>query len=182
MFLKFIFPLLMCCFMFLAPPSVYKLKSGSVEFVSKAPMETIKARTTKIKGVFEPLNNKFSFSVDVNSFEGFNSDLQKQHFVENYMDGTTYPTATFKGKIIDVFDISKKEKITVRAKGKIDIHGISTEIILPCTLHINSNNQIVVDATFSIDLATFNIAIPRVVSEKLSKYVDVSVKCVLQSM
>lgn len=180
--LKFLLGIVAICFMFMAPSTIFKLKSGHVEFISKAPMETIRASTNAIRGGLQLSNNSFSFNVDMNSFEGFNSDLQKQHFIENYLDASEYPTASFKGKIIDAFEITSKEKITVRAKGKFEVHGISSEMIVPVTIQIINEKQFSVNANFKIDLASYNIAIPRVVSEKLSKYVDVSVKCTLQSL
>ncbi len=40
----------------------------------------------------------------VNSFKGFNSALQKEHFNENYMESENFPYASFEGKIIEDID------------------------------------------------------------------------------
>ena len=58
---------------------------GKVSFLSEAPLELIKAASDKLKGAIDKTQNTFAFAVDIHSFKGFNSDLQREHFHENYM-------------------------------------------------------------------------------------------------
>jgi hypothetical protein len=41
------------------------------------------------------------------TFEGFNSALQREHFNENYIESNRFPDASFNGKIIEDIDFAK---------------------------------------------------------------------------
>ena len=72
----------------------------------------------------------FSLKVDVHSFQGFNSPLQKEHFNENYLESDKYPVASFTGKIIEDVDLSADGAYELRTKGTITIHNIPQERII----------------------------------------------------
>ena len=68
--------------------------------------------------------------------------------------------------------------MNIRTKGKLLIHGITEEHII--TAHIISKNGVLtVKAEFPVLLADYNIKIPRIVSDKLSPEIKVTVDCVL---
>src|SRR5688572_1480480 len=94
---------------------VYRTKKGTVKFISVAPLETIKAESHSLKGIIDTSQNTFAFSITINSFQGFNSALQEQHFYENYMETGLFPLATFSGKIIELIDYSTPGNYNVRA-------------------------------------------------------------------
>src|SRR3954468_11623125 len=92
---------------------IYSCKDGLTKFTSEAPLELIKAQSNKTIGVLDCSTKNVAFSVDVDSFEGFNSGLQKEHFRENYMETGKYQYATFKGKIIEDVDFKKNGVVTI---------------------------------------------------------------------
>ncbi|HMQ63788.1 MAG TPA: hypothetical protein PKE06_24100, partial [Flavilitoribacter sp.] len=59
-------------------------ETGKISFKSDAPLELIEAASNELKGVIDPGRNGFAFSVNIQSFQGFNSPLQREHFNENY--------------------------------------------------------------------------------------------------
>src|SRR6185436_347176 len=75
-------------------------KDGQINFVSNAQLELIKASSRKLEGILDPATNQFAFRVNIRSFEGFNSSMQRDHFSENYLESEKVPTASFTGKII----------------------------------------------------------------------------------
>ncbi len=158
---------------------LFELKKGVVEFVSDAPLEVITARSRKLSGILDISKKQFAFKVEMYSFDGFNNAMQKGHFNENYMESSTYPLAVFKGKIIEDIDLDQKGKITVRAKGKFIVHGVEQERIIPVTLKIGAHHAISVNCKFSVMLADHNIKIPKVVIEKLSPEIWVTVNGVM---
>ena len=97
---------------------VYNTSSGSVYFLSDAPLEMISASSDQLKGVLNIEDRQFSFSIPVNTFEGFNSALQKIHFNENYLETDVFPKATFKGKIIEEVDLGMGGQYWIRASNK----------------------------------------------------------------
>jgi len=154
---------------------------GQVEFISEAPHETIHARSKNLKGVVDWDKGTFLFTIEIKSFSGFNTPVQREHFNENYMESDLYPTASFQGKIIEVVNLDKHQSVTVRAKGKMKIHGIERELIVPLNLKIKSG-EVMVNARFSVALDDYNIKIPRIVSEKLSPNIDIIVATSLSEM
>lgn len=149
-----------------------------MSFTSNAELELIKATSTETQGIIDPSNNQFAFSVPVSSFKGFNSDLQRQHFNDNYMETSKYGKASFAGKIIEQINWSRDSVYTVRAKGELDIHGQKQVRIIKAKLVVKGK-ELQVDADFNVPLADHNISIPRIVSQKIATEIDIKFKATL---
>jgi len=160
------------------PATVYKVTKGSIAFNSDAPMELIKASSNELAGLFDTNTKKFAFRIKVNSFEGFNSALQKEHFNENYMESNKFPYASFDGKVIEDIDYSKPGTYNVRAKGNLSVHGVIQERILKVDITVKQQG-VSVKSNFTVLLADHNITIPKVVHEKLASEIKVEVKAEL---
>lgn len=163
----------------LANGQIYSCKDGITRFVSEAPLELIKAQSNKTVGAVDLSNRNVAFSIEIDSFEGFNSGLQREHFRENYMETPKYPRATFKGKIIEDIDFYKPGIHTVRAKGIFNIHGTEKERIVNVKLNVR-DREIGVDTTFEVPLEDHNIRIPKVVNQKIASVILVEVKATLK--
>jgi polyisoprenoid-binding protein YceI len=140
----------------------------------------ISARSEELVGVLNIQDRRFSFSLPVNTFEGFNSSLQKTHFNENYLETDIYPQATFKGKIIEEVDLGMSGQYQIRAKGKLDIHGLSVDRIIRCDIQV-SLESITVKADFTVFLDDHDIKIPSIVNQKIAEEIKVSIECVMQA-
>lgn len=158
-----------------APPQMYSVSSGAITFRSDAPLELVKASSNQLKGIFDAEKKQFAFSINVNTFKGFNSPLQQEHFNENYLESNKYPRASFEGKIIEDIDLKKNGFYNIRAKGNLTVHGVTQERIIKCELTIK-NNIVSVKSNFTVLLADHNITIPKVVHEKLASEIKVEVK------
>lgn len=152
------------------------LRSGqaAVSFVSDAPMERIEARTGQATAILDITARSFAVQIPVGTFEGFNSPLQREHFMENYMQQPLHPNAIFKGRIIEAVDLTKPGTYRVRAKGDLLVHGVQRERIIECVLVVKEDG-VTVDSSFEIELAEHEIRIPRVVQQKVSPRVQVTV-------
>lgn len=149
-----------------------------MNFTSNAELELIQASSTETQGLIDPATNQFAFSVPVNSFKGFNSDLQRQHFNENYMESSKYPKASFTGKIIEQVNYTRDSVYVVRAKGELDIHGVKQTRIIKTRLTVKKND-LQIEADFNVPLADHNISIPRIVSQKIATEIDVKFRATL---
>lgn len=158
---------------------VYMCKDGVTKFTSEAPLELIKASSNKTVGALDCGNKNVAFSVNVDSFDGFNSGLQKEHFKENYMETMKYPNATFKGKIIEDIDFTKNGTYTVRAKGTFNIHGTEKEKIVKTKITIK-DKEILIETNFEVPLEDHNIKIPKVVNQKIASIIMLDVKATLK--
>lgn len=158
---------------------IFSVRSGRISFQSEAPFETIRASSNNIKGLLEIEKKLFAFSVRMESFDGFNSGLQKEHFNENYVESNKFPDATFSGKIIEDADLTKDGSYTIRAKGNFTIHGVAQERIIKSDVTVK-NGKINLQSAFSVSLEDHNIPIPKVVKDKLSSEIIVQVNCRLE--
>jgi hypothetical protein len=153
---------------------IYMTRTGTVQFVSDAPLEVIKAVSIEMQGAINPLDKTFAFVIDNKSFKGFNSPLQQEHFYENYMQVRDYPKSTFEGKIIEKIDLQSAAEQTIRAKGILNVHGVEQERIIKGTIKI-TGDKIILHAGFTIPLEEHRIKIPKVVYQKIAEIIDVQV-------
>jgi len=163
-----------------AGAQVLNTSNGQINFRSDAPLELIKANTNEMRGKLDVGKKLFAFTAKINSFKGFNSPLQREHFNENYMESQLFPDASFSGKIIEDLDLTKDGTYTVRAKGKLMLHGIVQERIIKTELKVNKGT-VSFKANFTVLLSEHNIPIPKVVHEKLASEIKVEVKADLVS-
>lgn len=152
----------------------FTLKNGEISFVSKAELELISASSPKLQGVIDVSNSQFAFLVPIVSFKGFNSELQRIHFNEKYMESDKFPTATFAGKIIEQIDFTKDGTYEVRAKGDLEIHGQKQTRIIKSKLIINKE-VITIESSFKVPLADHNISIPSIVNQKIATEIVVNI-------
>ena len=150
----------------------YSTQEAILDFTSQAELELIKAASNETRGIIDPASNQFAFSVQVNTFNGFNSALQRDHFNEKYMESDKFPKASFSGKIIEQVDYSKNGSYDIRAKGDLDIHGVKQMRIIKGKIVVD-NGRLTVDAQFMVPLSDHNISIPTIVSQKIATEIQV---------
>ena len=154
---------------------------GIVTFISVAPLETIKASSDKLTGIMNTSEATFAFSFHVNSFQGFNSPLQKEHFCEHYLETESFPRATFVGKLIGWDDKSTSGQQSIIAKGKFTIKGITKVLSIPVTLEQEADGIITSATEFDILLSDFDINIPIILEAKIARNIKVSVAVTFSS-
>lgn len=179
--MKFVLIFVACCSILAAfvpvqpgTKSIYIVKKGQVVFHSNAKLELIKATSSQLKGIIDAEKRVFAFTIEMKSFDGFNSPLQKEHFHENYMESDKFPIATFTGHIIEEDDFTKDGNYNVRAKGKLTIHGVEQERIMQGDITVKGG-VIKLACQFTVSLAEHDIKIPRIVHEKLASEINVAV-------
>ena len=152
----------------------WQAENGTANIKSDAPLEVIKAESKDVKGVIDPVSKSFSFSIRMNSFKGFNSEIQHTHFLENYIEDEKYPRANFKGKLIEEIPFDVPGTYSVRAKGNLEIHGVIKERIIRGTLTIRKDSARV-QSTFYVPLADHGISIPKIVMQKIAEQIAVDI-------
>lgn len=172
---KIISCLLIFCSIQLQAQKKLTTEKGEINFASKAELELIKASSHKLNGVIDLTTNQFAFSVTVKSFQGFNSELQREHFNEKYLESEKFPRMSFTGKIIEQVDFSTDGVYEVRAKGDLDIHGQRQTRIIKSRIIIDEG-LLRIEASFKVPLADHNIQIPRIVNQKIASEIEVVIK------
>ena len=159
----------------LAQTTVWKAEHGLARIKSDAPLEVIKAESKSLRGVIDTSTRSFAFSVRINSFEGFNSEIQRTHFLENYLEQKKYPQATFKGKFIEEIPFGVPGTYSIRAKGNLEIHGIVKERIIRGTLVIKKGIMIA-QARFFVPVTDHGITIPKIAKHKIAEEIEVNIE------
>jgi hypothetical protein len=171
---------------FSAPVSAQKLftRDGVVSFDATAPNspESIKAVNKSGTCVFDKSSGAVEMAVLVKGFL-FERALMQEHFNENYLESSTFPKATFKGKIDNPgeVNIDKDGTYKVNATGTMTMHGVTKPVSTPVTFTVKGG-KIAAAANFSVALADYSVAIPSLVADKVSKNANISIAANLNPM
>ena len=158
----------------------YFTKNGQISFFSKSPLENITAANNQVVSVLNSATGDIKFSVIIKGFQ-FKKALMQEHFNENYMESEKYPKASFSGTVTDIskVDFSKNGDYRVTVSGDLTIHGVTKKITSPATIVVNAG-KLNSNAVFNVLLADYNISVPKVVENNISKTIEVKVNCIYE--
>lgn len=184
------------CFLFIFAginAQIYKAKDGAtlISFFSEAPLENIEASNKGAIIVFNTTTNDIQVRVSIQNFK-FKNSLMEEHFNENYMEtdkkgpndangSATYPNrnAIFKGKINEKIDYSKDGEHKVTVPGKMELHGVTKDVVLEGTLTKNGND-IGISSKFKIKVSDYNIKVPSMYVKNIAEVVEVTISSTLE--
>ena len=155
----------------------YLTRTGFVQFeASVHSFEEVKAKTNAVSAILNTGNGEFAALVLIKGFR-FKNALMEEHFNENYAESNLYPKATFKGNIrgfsMDKLSLTQNRFIL---NGTLTFHG-KTKIIEAIAIDIlYKKGIIIISGDFLADASDFNIKIPKIVRNKISKNINVSFK------
>lgn len=159
---------------------IHLTQTGFVAFRSNAPLELIQAESNELQGAINPKTNTFAFSLRIVSLDGFNSELQREHFNEKFLESRFYPKATFSGKLIERIDFEQNGTYQIRAKGVFSVHGVEQERIIRATVEVKDGEWIV-KSQFKVLVSDHNITIPQVVFQNIAEEIEVKIEARLLS-
>ena len=148
----------------------YLTKSAEISFFSEAPIEDISAKNNKVSAVYDSETKQLVFQLNILDFI-FPKPLMQEHFNENYLESDKFPKASFSG------NIGKLNKVSL-ATGTLKIHGESNEVDVKGSL-VKSDDSVMIDATFTIQLKDYKIKIPKIVMYNIAEEIEVTVKAKL---
>lgn len=153
----------------------YFTRSGKVSFHSKTDMETIEAVNTKGTSILDVKAGTIEFAVLMKAFE-FEKELMMEHFNENYVESDKFPKSTFKGTIADIASVNlqKDGVYPVKVKGQLTLHGVTKDVATDGTIEVKGGKP-TGKASFNVLLADYNITIPNVVKDNISKSVKIDI-------
>lgn len=151
----------------------YFSEKSSITFFSEGVIEDIKATNVKVTSRFDLASGDVAYLLSPKDFQ-FEKKLMQVHFNEKYMESEKYPRSTFQGKIVG-YDAADRQLQQVKAQGKLTIHGVTREIDIPGTLHIEGNT-VNVKSKFKVKLEDYNIKVPQIVWQNIAQEVEVTVE------
>lgn len=160
----------------------YMTKTGTAEFISKAPLETIEGKNKATACLLDTKTGKLDVVIQIKSFV-FDRQLLQEHFNENYMESDKFPKSTFQGSItnLSAINFAKDGEYKADVSGKLTIHGVAKNIKQSGTVTVKGN-QVMLNSIFSILLADYGIAIPGAVVDKISKDVKITLAATLDKI
>ncbi|HWY38172.1 MAG TPA: YceI family protein [Bacteroidia bacterium] len=164
----------------LAHSQVYKGKTTTIHFLSKAAIEDIEATSKHAVVAMDAATGNIQVQAQIKAFK-FASSFMESHFNENYMHSEKYPFATFKGKINEKIDYAKNGDYKVTCTGKMEMHGVTQEVTIPGTIKVNGT-ELTLEANFKVKPADYKIEIEGSYTEKIAKEIGVDIKSVLEPL
>lgn len=157
-------------------------RTARVSFVSDAPLEKIEGQNAQGTSVLDRATGKMEFAVLMKAFE-FEKALMQEHFNENYAESDKFPKAVFKGSILNLntVDFRKDGVYPVKYKGSMTLHGVTRELAGEGQIEIKGGRPNA-KSVFLIALADYNISIPSLVKDKVSKEVRINVDAAYEKM
>jgi polyisoprenoid-binding protein YceI len=150
----------------------YSLEKSSVVFFSEAAIENIEAINIKSASIFNATTSEIVFSIPIVEFE-FEKSLMKEHFNETYLESEKYPKALFQGKLSGYSAQSVEQ--SVKAIGKLTIHGVTREVEIPGTMEM-IEAKLIARSKFRIHLKDYKIKIPKLLWQNIAEDVEVTVE------
>ncbi len=164
---------LIATFQFAAAQEKMSTKAGKIIFEASVPsFEEVKGRNEGATCVLNPQTGEIASLAMIKGFR-FKVALMEEHFNENYLESDKYPKATFRGRIdgFNIADLSETPK-NFNMRGKLELHGKSKDITAPAKIRKTAGGiEIITD--FVVNTNDFEIGIPAVVRNKVSKNVSV---------
>jgi polyisoprenoid-binding protein YceI len=149
----------------------YLTKNGLVNFEASVPsFEEVAATNNSVTAILNINTNEFAALVLVKAFR-FKNALMEEHFNENYAESFDFPKATFTGTIKDFKMNGNTENYLL--SGNLTFHGVTKPIDnIPINIIVN-DKTIRMTGSFSVKVSDYNIEIPKIVSSKVSKDVEI---------
>ncbi|MCB9232324.1 MAG: YceI family protein [Bacteroidia bacterium] len=154
---------------------IWVSRNASIRFFSSAPIEDIEATTQTAQAAINTETGEVYFKASIVTFK-FRKPLMEEHFNENYLESDKYPNAEFSGKILELPDLSKDGTYPVNVAGRLTIHGVEKERLVPATLTV-SKGKISSNSVFKVRCEDHNIEIPTIVIENIAEELEVTVNC-----
>lgn len=153
--------------------------TGAIDFFSKTPVEDIEARSNACGAMLNTETGQIAFKVPIKSFH-FPNKLMEEHFNENYMESEKVPDATFSGKIEPLVDFSKPGIYDVKAKGKLNIHGVEQEREFSGKMTVGADKTTTLVCEFNVPLEDHKIERPQLVMMKIADIISVKTRFMLK--
>jgi hypothetical protein len=147
-------------------------ENGFITFFSQAPVENIQADNRNVTSLFSADNGTIAFSVPIKEFQ-FEKKLMQEHFNDKYMESDRFPRSTFSGKVTG-YSLTATGLQSVRARGKLTIHGIVKEVDIPGTLEVKNNN-IIIKTKFKVLNKDYGIVIPQILWKNVSEEIEITI-------
>ena len=160
----------------------YYTKTGKISFFSSTPMENINAVNKTVVCLLNIKTGNLQFAVLMKGFE-FKKALMQEDFNRDYIESSKYPKSEFKGQITNnaTINYAVNGKYNAEVKGKLSLHGVTKDISASGTVSVK-DGKVSLHSVFSILIADYNVSVPRIYLDNISKSIKITVDCNLEAL
>jgi polyisoprenoid-binding protein YceI len=178
---KLIFCALLICSAGLVTAQKFFTRNGQARFFSHTEFEDIAAENKQVMATLDLSKQTISVAMLMKGFL-FKKELMQEHFNENYVESDRFPKAIFEGSCIVPADLVNGSKSNLIMKGQLSLHGVSMPVELPVTLQMINEALMIGTADFQVLPEDYNIKIPALVRDKISKKITVQLQFELKKL
>lgn len=159
---------------------VFSTKSGQLLFNASGGIETIAAVNNQVDSKLSSATGQFVMAALIKGFK-FENQLMEDHFNENYMESTKFPSSDFKGYITNIKDIdfSKDGTYAANFDGNLTIHGVVQKVTTRGQIKVKQGKTNI-SGEFSIKLKDYGIS-GSYIGDKIAGSVTIRVNCTYQN-
>jgi polyisoprenoid-binding protein YceI len=97
--------------------------------------------------------------IDAASYQSGNAS-RDQHVKENALEVEKFPTVTFHGDGFATVDKQGERSATVRLVGKLTVHGVTKDIVLPVAVRIDEHGRLMADGAYTLAFEEYDVQRP----------------------
>ncbi|HKB43476.1 MAG TPA: YceI family protein [Chitinophagaceae bacterium] len=157
-------------------------KSGKISIFSATSMENISAVNKSSVCLLDSKTGDLQFAVLMKGFE-FRKAKMQEDFNSDYVESSKFPKSEFKGQITNNSTVNYNSNVTysVNVKGKLTIHGVTRDVESTGTITIK-DGKLLANSVFNILIADYNIKVPKMYMDNISKSIKITVDCTLEPL
>lgn len=168
---------LLILFPFLLKGQDYYSDSLSVHFYAATPISDIDAVSNSGIVQLNTVTKEVKFNLPVKSFI-FKKALMQQHFNDKHMESEKHPLISFKAVYTENIDFSTSKTFKLNLRGKLNMHGVTRQISIPCDVYVKSGG-VYVNAYFKVKPKDYHIKSPMVFNTSVAEEIEVTVSGML---
>jgi polyisoprenoid-binding protein YceI len=113
----------------------------------------------------------------------FRKAKMQEDFNSDYIESGKFSKSEFKGQITNnsTVNYSSNGTYNVNVKGKLAIHGVTRDVESTGTITVK-DGKILANSVFNILIADYNIKVPKMYIDNISKSIKITVDCTLEPL
>jgi len=157
-------------------------KSGKISIFSTTSVENISAANKSSVCLLDSKTGDLQFAVLMKGFE-FKKAKMQEDFNSDYVESSKFPKSEFKGQITNnsTVNYSSNGVYSVNVKGKLTIHGVTKDVESTGTITVK-DGKLLANAVFNTLIADYNIKVPKMYLDNISKSIKITVDCTLEPL
>ena len=151
--------------------------SASVDFDATTSIDALpKAENKTAVAALDTKKGTVAFEVVIKNFNFTNPMIQEHFNSSGWMDSDQFPTATFKGNIINLADVNfaKDGSYNADVEGNLTIHGVTNPVKTKAVITVEGS-KINSKSSFSVKLEDYKVTGKAIAAGKVAKEPTITV-------